>query len=97
MRFVESKPMRLACFASLLAFTACQQRPVDRDACVSKYAQRGGTDQIVRWGYQLCAQAADPANSPLEREQAMCALEMIPTTPSEIAFRAVVARCRTSS
>lgn len=97
MELAGTKLLKVVCIGSLLVLTACQQGPIDRDACVAKYAQRGGTDQIVRWGYQLCAQAADPAKTPIEREQAMCALKMIPTTPSEIAFREVVAHCRTHS
>ena len=85
---------QLALCVAALALGACQQQPISRDDCVAKYAQRGGTDRIVRWGYQLCAQASNPQESPERREQAICAVKAIPNTPSEIGFRAVVARCR---
>lgn len=93
MRWILGTAPLALCIAALVALPACQQQPINKDECVAKYAQRGGTDQIVRWGYQLCARAADPQRAPLERKQAICAIKMIPSTPSDIAFRAVVADC----
>lgn len=93
MRWISGIAPLALCIAALATLPACQQQPIDRDECVATYAQRGGTDKIVRWGYQLCARAADVQRTPVEREQAMCAVKMIPSTPSEIAFRAVVADC----
>jgi hypothetical protein len=67
---------------------------LDRDRCISEYAQRGGTEQIVRWGYQLCSVATDESRSGEERARAVCAVKKIPQTPTELAFRQVIAECR---
>lgn len=82
------------CIAVLGALPACSQGPIDRDECVSKYAQRGSTEKIVRWGYGLCTIAADPNRTPREREHAICAIKMIPNTPTEIGIQAVWADCQ---
>jgi hypothetical protein len=67
---------------------------ISKDDCVSEYAQKGGTEQIVRWGYQLCNIATDPSKSGEDRSNALCAVKNIPSTPTELAFRQVLAECR---
>ena len=54
---------------------------LDRDRCISEYAQRGGTEQIVRWGYQLCNVSTYESRSSDERARAICAVKKIPQTP----------------
>lgn len=83
-------PLLLVCFCSLASCSGA----ISRDECISKYAQRGGTDQIVRWGYQLCAMATDVKSSAKDRAEALCAVRKIPSTPSELAFRQVIGECR---
>ena len=80
--------------ASVCVLIASCADGLDRERCISEYAQRGGTEKIVRWGYQLCSVAADESRSDEERAGAICAVKRIPQTPTELAFRQVVAKCR---
>ena len=81
----------LSCASMLL--TSCNSN-ISRESCVSDYAQKGGTEQIVRWGYQLCTIATDAKESSTDRSNALCAVKKIPSTPTELAFRQVIAECR---
>lgn len=83
----------IAIAASFLVLASCAPS-IDKESCISEYAQRGGTEQIVRWGYQFCRIAADESKSSKERSDALCAVKKIPSTPTELAFRQVVAECR---
>jgi hypothetical protein len=66
---------------------------IGRDECIANYAHKGSTDQIVRWGYELCDVATDANLSAKDRDDALCAVKKIPSTPSELAFKQVVGEC----
>ena len=86
--------LRLIGILVLASCAASCTNEIDNDKCITDYAQKGGTDQIVRWGYQLCGMATDAASSAKERDDALCAVRKIPSTPSELAFKQVIKECR---
>jgi hypothetical protein len=82
-----------AIVAAALLLSSCSQR-LDFNECLQEYAAKGNTQQLVRWGYTLCKTASDEAVSRKKRLEALCAVKEIPTTPTEVGFRLVVAQCQ---
>lgn len=87
--------MTLALVSACIFITSCNSSTsIDKDDCISNYAQKGRTDRIVAWGYQLCNIAADDNKLTRDRAYALCAVRKIPSTRTTFAFEQIIRECR---
>ena len=78
---------------AIAAIGALSAHPSGVQDCIDNFAIKGGTNQIVVWGHQMCATAFDQKETAEKRAWALCAIREIPDIRADQAFRVVSDRC----
>ena len=78
---------------AMAVFHVFAARPASLQDCIEDFALKGGTNQFVIWGHQMCATAFDQNESSGKREWAFCTILEIPKVRADQALRIVSDQC----